>query len=296
MTTQVRVRSRWQSLGLMLRRRVFGWVLRGRSKHRVWPFVVMPGDVVSDEIIVAGLYEEAVLVPLFDQLLAPLASVFKAGTAVDVGGNIGNHTLFFAKHFRQVIAFEPNPVALAVLRCNVALSNAEHRVTVVPCGLSDKQETLTFRQNQSGNLGGSGFAFAGLAEAGQEIKCDVRRGDDILTSDMTGGKVDLIKLDIEGAEFAAMRGLQGIIARDKPTLLFESHRAAGPSGSQAIFAFLRGLGYASFVAVDEVGAHGDRAWRKLLRRLMVGEQVQFVPIDQPEDRFYQLIVARPSAS
>jgi FkbM family methyltransferase len=277
----------------MLGRRVLRRLLAQRSANRHPRFVVLPGDEVSEEIIVAGLYEEALLLPLFDTLLAPLRPAFARQTALDVGANIGNHSLYFARHFGRVLAFEPNPTTLAVLRCNLALSPGPALVDVVPVGLGDRDGEFSFLQNESGNLGGSGFAFAGITR-GKEVVCSLRRGDDLLTPELLQGPVGLVKLDIEGAELAALQGLAATLRRDQPVVLFESNRRDGPQGGAAVLACLQALGYRQFWSVEEVGK-GWPAWRRLLRRLWAGEQIEIRPLDSLEDRPYSMLVALPEA-
>ena len=266
----------------------------GRGVHAARAFAVIPGDVVSDEIIVAGLYEESVLVPLFTTFLASWSERFKGGLAVDVGANIGNHTVFFAKRFARVISFEPNPIALALLRCNVYLAGLKEEVEIVPVGLSDRNETLSFRNNVSGNLGGSGFESSGVVR-GTSIECDVRRGDDIMSKQDSTWPVALIKLDIEGGELAALRGLESVIDRHMPVILFETHRTKGTGGALETFSYLRSKGYSEFFAVEEPALAGKSGLGKLLRRAIHGERMEWVPVVTPQDRFYQLIAALPSA-
>ena len=294
--TAFQARSRTRSIGLMLRRRVLRWLLSYRTSERHMPFVVVPGDVVSDEIIVAGLYEEAVLVPLFQRFLVPWISNFSKGVALDVGANIGNHAIYFSRYFAKVVAFEPNPVALAILRCNVALVEGESRVRVMPFGLGDRAETLNFRHDQAGNLGRSGFEATG-AIGGRLIACEMRRGDDLLSTVLgAGDSVSLIKLDIEGGELAALQGLQSTIARYMPVILFESHRATGQGGALDVFDYLRSLGYCAFYAIEEVGTEGAGPVRRLASRIVRGERMRWNAITRPRDRFYQLIAALPDAA
>lgn len=288
-----RLRSPWQSLRLMLARRLLRWLLTGRSTQRHPRFAVLPGDTVSEEVLVAGLYEETLLLPLFNHLLAGRRADFSQQVAVDVGANIGNHSLFLARHFARVVAFEPNPDTLAMLTCNVALALPAGRVEVVPVGLGDRNGEFSFLQNESGNLGGSGFEFAGV-RGGREVVCSLRRGDELLGPDRLGARVGLIKLDVEGAELAALQGLRDTLQRDRPVLLFESNRPDGPQGGEALLAWLRSQGYQDFWSVEERGA-GQPPWRRLLRRLLRGEQIACQPVTRLQARPYSMLVALPPA-
>lgn len=290
MTGAVRMRTAWQSASLMLRRRLLRALTARPSAHGHPRFAVLANDTVSEEVLVAGLYEEALLLMLFDHLLKPRQAEFAGGVALDIGANIGNHSVFMARYFARVLSVEPNPTALALLRCNLLLAGAHH-VQVLPVGLADAPGTLEFRQNESGNLGGSGFAFTGL-QAGHAITCDVVRGDDLFTPELLGGPLRLVKIDIEGAELAALKGLAATLEREQPLVLFESNRATGAGGGREVFALLRELGYAQFLAIDEVRWFQGRIGR-LLTRLVVGERLRVQPIEAPEHPPYSLIVAVP---
>lgn len=285
-------RDRWQSLGVMLKRRLLQWLLARRGVGASRSFAVIPGDVVSDEIIVAGLYEESVLHPLFSTFLAAWSSRFEAGVAVDVGANIGNHTVFFSKLFAQVVSFEPNPIALALLRCNVDLAGLNERVRIMPIGLGDRGAILSFRNDEEGNLGASGFEVSGIRR-GRQMDCEVRRGDDVLSATDLMGPIALIKLDIEGGELAALQGLDCIIGGHKPVILFETHRSTGPAGALEILAYLRSKGYEEFFAVEEPAVTGKSPLRRLLSRALLGERMEWRPFVAPQDRFYQLVAALP---
>ena len=118
------------------------------------------------------------------------------------------------------------------------------------------------------------------------------RGDDVLTPELLGGPLRLVKIDIEGAELAALKGLSATLVREQPLVLFESNRAAGPGGGREVFALLRELGYVQFLAIDEVRWFPGRFGR-LLTRLVSGERLRVLPIEAPEHPPYSLIVAVP---
>lgn len=286
-----RFRSPWQSLKLMLARRVLRVLLAGRSSNQHPRFVVLPGDVVSEEILVSGLYEEALLIPLFEGILKNQSKNFSGQIALDIGANVGNHSLFFSRKFSRVLAFEPNPDALAILRCNVALSLPIRNIEIIPVGLGNKNGEFSFHQSLQGNLGGSGFSFAGITD-GHEVICPLRRGDDLLTPQLLTAKVGLVKLDVEGAELAALMGLEKTLRRDLPVVLFESNFSDGLQGGEATIGWLRSLGYSSFASLEEIGAALPK-WHRLLRRLWLGEIVEARSIERLENRRYSMLIALP---
>lgn len=138
---------------------------------------------------------------------------------VDIGANIGNHALFALKflHVARLIPFEPNPVAIEVLRSNLDLNGEADRcdLTHLGFGLSDQaQAGLQIELDQpETNLGGGR-----LVEGGD---LTVIRGDDALATT----HVDFIKIDVEGMEIKALRGLSQTIANSRPVFFIEVDEA-----------------------------------------------------------------------
>lgn len=291
---EVIYRSGMASVRMAVGRRLLGVLLRGRDAGALPPHVLMPGDEVSGEMLVAGIHEGALLQPLFEHFLAAWRSRFAGEVALDVGANIGNHSLFFSRYFRAVLSVEPNPLTLHVLRANAALSGAD--VRVLPMGFAERDGVLPFYSNRAGNLGASGFAFAGgptNAANGERIDCPVRRGDEVLR-ELAVGKIGLIKLDVEGAELSALRGLVECLLRDRPFVLFESLQTEGEEGGRAIFRFLREHGYAEFFAVDSSVGSAKPSVLGWLKRLVRGERVSMRALTEPEaGRVYLMILAVP---
>lgn len=133
---------------------------------------------------------------LLRQTLKP-GSVF-----VDVGANAGIYSLTAAPHVGdhgRVLSIEPNPRALDRLRFNARLNGIENRIIVEPSCISDAEGTVDLMLDDT-NLGGSS-----LVEARSSHKIsvpahkllDVVRGHDL-------AKIDIMKIDIEGAEDRAL--------------------------------------------------------------------------------------------
>lgn len=136
------------------------------------------------------------------------------GTFVDVGANIGNHTLYAALYMnpRVVIPFEVNPPALKVLRTNLLLNpTASVDARYLGVGLGAADTRLSLVASPPGNLGGTRFA------ATADGPLIAIAGDGVLM----GTPVSFIKIDIEGMELEALRGLAGTIRRWRPSLFVE---------------------------------------------------------------------------
>jgi len=204
-----------------------------------------------------------------DHLQRLLAAALAPGDRfVDVGGNIGMITLLGAKAVGpqgEVQTFEPNPDCLERLRAVLALNRIDW-VEVLPLGLSDQEEeaVLTVVSRDTG-VG----TFAPLAAEEHEITgrmtLHLVRGDSILLANEK--PVRLIKIDVEGFEIRALRGLEQLIARDRPLIVTEvidrQLRRAGTSATE-LFALMHTLGYEG-QSVDLV----RRGWSRELCLLRV---------------------------
>ncbi len=149
------------------------------------------------------------------QELSVLSAIFPTGgTFVDIGANIGNHSLFAALHLKatKVIPFEPNPLAYELLIQNVLVNRLRDVVSLdfIGYGASDVARGGFGMQKRDRNLG------AAKMRAG-EGDVEVVRADDAL-ADVTP---DFIKIDVEGMEMQALQGLSGVLARCHPVMLVE---------------------------------------------------------------------------
>ncbi len=197
------------------------------------PMLLLKTDtVISKSIRENGDYarEEKVLLA---ELLA------EGDTAVDVGANIGSHTLFFARQVGgdgRVYSFEAQRFLFQILCANVAL-NSLRNVWCVPSALGNRQGRVDVPVPDYGrdnNYGGFSLDFATFKESGY-----MQRLDDIPLEGC-----HLIKIDVEGMELDVLQGAQKTIATFRPMLYLENNR---PDKSEALLGFIRiELGYQVF--------------------------------------------------
>lgn len=202
-----------------------------RGGHRM---AIYANDLIGIQINQFGLYERDALELLF-QFLEPLKEVFAQGTALDIGANIGNHTLFFAQRFARVHAFEPHPTTAELLRLNTQWVG---HVSVYAHGLGDVRGQFDLIEHAA-NLGGSSIRI-GDSTGGQVLPIAVERLDD-LALDLQG--LCFIKIDVEGFEAQVLRGSKATLAERQPLVVLEQHESEFTEGSTESIRFLSSLGY-----------------------------------------------------
>ena len=176
-------------------------------------------DGISREVCFTGHYEPLVT--------AIVRGILKPGMSfVDVGANWGYFTLLAAALLGgagHVLALEPDPRLVKILRENVTRNNLE-QVTVLPIAAGEKTGTLTLEgyDERDENFGLSRIS-AGSNWSQQTFQVDADTLDKILAEQKIP-EVDLLKMDIEGAEALAIPGLKNSLEqRTIKRLLLELH-------------------------------------------------------------------------
>jgi FkbM family methyltransferase len=138
---------------------------------------------------------------------------FHKGEAIDIGANIGNHTLYFSERFLYVNAFEINPRTYELLDFNTRKIN---NISTFMLGLSDKNEFVRFRQDNL-NVG-----HGKIVDDSEDNKYNLEFMVNTLDSqDLQLTNLKLIKIDVEGHEFNVLKGAISTIQKFKPVILFE---------------------------------------------------------------------------
>ena len=99
------------------------------------------------------MYEKRELETFFYWIKSKKIS-FKKGSAIDVGSNIGNHTLYFSKFFKKVFSFEANKDIFQVLNLNARLKK---NIEIYNYAVSDQNKKSFLNINIS-NISGSGLS------------------------------------------------------------------------------------------------------------------------------------------
>lgn len=211
-------------------------------------------DLISRTIYVEGAFDP-VSTKVFSQLIRPNSIVF------DVGANMGYYTLLFSQLVGQrghVYAFEPVPATASRLNENLKSNSIlRDRVTVFEMALSDKNAVVEMNVASSINTGASHVVTLGKAndqgciQAGvTDVICVSCRTGDSVWKDVGNPEISLIKIDIEGHEYFALKGMEEILTNIKSlTVMVEirsSYLEAAGTSKEMLFEFMKKCGFTSY--------------------------------------------------
>jgi FkbM family methyltransferase len=181
--------------------------------------LTVAGDIssfIDREVYLKGGYEN-------QQLEAFLARIppNRRRTILDIGANIGTHSLCFAKAFRSVHAFEPNPSLWTTFQRNIAL-NAFTHVRLHQLGLADRNAELALHIIDKNNFGLGTFSTAEQYDLPLKEVCKAKVvvGDRYLHEERIND-IDAVKIDVQGFEPEVLRGLHKTLERWRPIVWCE---------------------------------------------------------------------------
>ena len=237
MSTQLLKVTKPNSLADMIDARAARRITQRAGAHnaaRGHKMAIFANDLIGIQINQYGLYEREELDILFN-FLSPLAAEFAEGLAFDIGANIGNHALYFAKRFKAVHAWEPNPSTYELLKFNTQWAG---NVTPHPYGLGDAKGRFELIEHPD-NLGGSSIRI-GNRSSGQVVPIQVETLDE---QNVATGDLCFMKIDVEGFEANVLNGGINTILVRQPLIVFEQHESEFVEGSTASIAILGARGY-----------------------------------------------------
>ncbi|MET8557642.1 FkbM family methyltransferase [Streptomyces sp. NPDC004959] len=184
-------------------------VLRQCRTRVATRFNVDTRDLIQRYIYMFGVWEP--------NLTKWLSSRLKPGDVfVDVGANIGYFSALGARLVGAggaVVSVEASPSFAELLRANLRLNHADN-VRVVEQAVSDREETLTLVLASSANMGANSIVpYDGPIEARHEVPASPLAS---LLAEDEARRARVIKIDVEGAEGKAVRGLAPLLGKLRP--------------------------------------------------------------------------------
>lgn len=204
-----------------------------------------PSDFIDYELYTTGDFEPT-LKRLFKALLKPHYN------AIDIGANIGYFTLVLANLLPQgkVFAFEPTPNMYQKLQQNLE-KNKIGNVQLFKNAVLDQNRPIEINIPTQKIKNSGRASIRNIEQIATKTHVDGICIDSLLDK---FSKIDFIKIDIEGAEHLALKGMQNLINRDKPFIAFEltdNFLKQLGSSSEKILLFLQELNYTLYEINEE---------------------------------------------
>ncbi|MCO5065042.1 MAG: FkbM family methyltransferase [Rhizobiaceae bacterium] len=203
-------------------------------------FVAATDTDVGRSLVEYGEWSQSEIT-LLEQLIRPGA------TALDVGANVGYHTLALSKAVGptgRVVSFEPQPGIFQLLSANVAINQLSN-VTALNVALGEKRgfvDIPPYTYENPGNFGALRLQKM-LREENAEIvytPISVQRLDDIALAQ----NASVIKMDVEGMELSILQGAPKLLSKNRPAMLLENNDRG--ESSEKLLNFLMSMEYECF--------------------------------------------------
>lgn len=203
-----------------------------RTRLRGETFVIQMNDPCQYDLVL-GIHEP--------EVVEWIESELKEGmTFVDIGPNVGYYTLLGSRCVGtsgKVVALEPDPDVLAILRRNIEINRVGnvqliHGAASESCGRA-----------KLGRARSSSYCTGLYCEDAVDWIDVPRYSLDALINELGIGAVDLVKLDVEGAELEVIEGMSQLLRVNHPRLIMELHGPLEGTETQPAAQKLKQAGY-----------------------------------------------------
>ena len=200
-------------------------------------------DRIALKIMIYGQFEKEELNVLRREVFS---KIDPQKHCLDIGANIGNHSLAFAKHFSVVHAFEPNERTFNLLKINSKLVS-----NIIPYNIGASNCNATFDASENN----TNYGNTRIIDKSQEafdittIQFECKILDEYLPQEVIE-RIGFIKIDVEGHEHASLLGCRKIIESYKPVIVFELLKEDISNNSSDVYNYLKNMGYSCFYEMN----------------------------------------------
>lgn len=201
---------------------------------------VSEDDYIYKSILRADTFYEVDLLEYIESVKSFFPSVRGRNVAIDIGANIGNHSIFLSSFIADhLIAIEPNPDVLPKLRRNLSKNGCNYTLYECAVGESESKGSIVVPKSMNDNIGATR-----VDPKDTDGKIEVLTLDSVISSWKKNEKndisVSLIKIDVEGMEPQVLKGAKDTIIEYTPHIFAE---AATKEEFERINDCLQPLGY-----------------------------------------------------
>lgn len=156
----------------------------------------------------------------------------KNAVILDIGANIGNHSVYWAikSEARRIYSFEPVQDTFKILKKNVEINNLNQKIKIFNIGLSNQKINGSVSFYDRRNIGGT------PVKQNPNGNLLLDKLDNIKIKE---NAVDFVKIDVEGHELEVLQGARETLIKYKPAIFVETFRDKKPK----VHEYLTNLGY-----------------------------------------------------
>ena len=210
-----------------------GYIFRIRDINSIFYLPLVKKDYIQKEIVRTQNYYERENLDFVCKKWNEgiIGKTIESTYVLDVGANIGNHSLYYLNECKAkgVICFEPVKNTFNILKKNIEINKLNDRAKLYNVAVGCESGRAVVGQYDINNIGGT------TIELNNDGNIDVVSVDNLGIQD----KIGMIKMDVEGFELSALKGMYKLIERDKPFLIVEIRDKNYPD----VMKMIEGLGY-----------------------------------------------------
>jgi FkbM family methyltransferase len=270
--------------------------LSKRAEKRPRRMFTQISGSIDRHVLSEGYFEKGVL-ELLGELCERTGHVARM---IDVGANIGNHSIGMAETFSKIEAVEPHPVLFKILQANVAVNGLGTKITCHHVGLADENTTGTLVESASEHglsrvrersvLAPEVFGLS-KDSFGEEHTVELVSASEFVTQFSEDLDKTFIKIDVEGMEGEIIGALSGILSTHTPLVGFEWFTASQPDLGR----FVEGLPKYELWGI-RVHDSGRNYLKRALRMVFRGRSYTLEKLDLKNlDDVYPLALMIPTA-
>ncbi len=214
------------------------------NSRRLLTFLSMPSDKIFN-IGKAKLYVPNYPVDLIQSIIVDKRNFFDYGTLrelqpyikknpviLDIGANIGNHSVYWAleSSTKRIYSFEPIKETFNILKKNVEINGLSNKIKIFNVGLSNQKINGSISFFDHTNIGGTHVKQDPKGNLSLDKLDNIKIEEDV---------VDFIKIDVEGHELEVLQGAKETLLKYKPVIFIETF----PDKKPKVHKYLIDLGY-----------------------------------------------------
>lgn len=213
---------------------IFSFKYHGK---KIFFYLPYKKDYAQQQILFKNTFYEENLLKKINKLI-PNNSII-----LDIGSNIGNHIIYYAKilNAAKIYGFEPQKDVFNILKKNMELNNLTQKVDLFNFGLGSKDENVAIENRSNNNCGATSL----IAKEGGNLKISK------LDKTKIKEKIDFVKIDTEGFEKEVLVGGLKTISSNKPQVWVEIDK----KNKKFVFDYFKKLNYLKHIKLDNYGNH-----------------------------------------